>query len=313
MSSAPALTPSDRIQFDAGARARAAVLTVLFIALFWNVFNDLTYTWRHSEDWSHGWIIPFFSAYMIYLNWDRIKRCPVEHAWVGLPIMLFALAAHHVFLWYLPKNYLQQATMLVFLLGMVILLCGLPVMRFAWLPWLYLFFAVPLPKAAYFALTDPLKRLAAIVAVAVLHLFPWLDDVDRSGSVINYVYQGIPGQIGVADACSGMRSTITLCALGVAVTFMSARPWWQRVIMIASCVPIAVFSNFVRVTITCVLHIFVNKKYAEGNYHTGLGLLTLLMAFGMFLGVSWLLNNLMVDDDDAGEGSRPGKPREVTT
>ena len=97
---------------------------------------------------------------------------------------------------------------------------------------------------------------------------------------------------------------MTLCALGVAVTFISDRPWWQRLIMIASCIPIAVFSNFIRVTTTCVLHIFVDPQYATGTYHTILGLVTLLIAFGIFSALGWLLNNLFVEesDDESAEG-----------
>lgn len=305
------------LEFDGGVKARLAVLAALFSVLFWNTFNDLAYTWNHSADWSHGWIIPFFSAYLVYVNWERIRRTPVVAAWLGVPLMVLAMAAHHVFLWYFPANYLQQATMLAVLLGMIVLLRGVAVLRYAWLPWLYLFFAVPLPKAVYFALTDPLRRIAAFVAVAVLHMAPGLDDVERVGSIINYTYRGASGTIGVVDACSGMRSTITLCALGVAVTFITPRPVWQRIIMIAACVPIAVFSNFIRVTVTCVLYIFVNKEYAEGTYHTALGLVTLLIAFGIFSLLGWVLSHLVVaaDDDDQEDGAsdqpRPAPARKA--
>jgi exosortase len=146
----------------------------------------------------------------------------------------------------------------------------------------------------YFRLTDPLRRVAAEVATGVLGLFGNLH-IEKVGSTIEYLYQGQTGRLGVADACSGMRSTITLCALGVAVTFISDRPWWQRVIMVAACIPIAIFSNFIRVTATCLLHIFVDPKYAQGEFHTALGLVTLLIAFGIFGALGWLLNNLTVE------------------
>jgi exosortase len=188
--------------------------------------------------------------------------------------------------------------MLICLLGVIIFLCGLPALRYLWLPWLYLFFAIPLPKRTYFQVTNPLRELAARVATAVLRLVPDLD-INRSGSIIEYLYKQTTGQIGVADACSGMRSTITLCALGVAVTFMSERAWWQRLIMIAACVPIAVFCNTIRVTVTCALHIFIDPKYATGMYHMMLGLIMLLIAFGIFSGLGWLLNNFFVEDEES--------------
>jgi exosortase len=211
--------------------------------------------------------------------------------------MVVTLIGYEYFLLVWPMGYPRALMMLLCLGGVVVFLCGLPIMRLVWVPWLYLLFAVPLPKSVYFTLTDPLRRIAAVVATQALSLFPGLD-IEKVGSTIEYVYQGQNGALGVADACSGMRSTMTLCALGVAVAFISNRPWWQRVIMVAACVPIAVFANCVRVTTTCVLHIFVDPKYAGGTYHTLLGLVTLLIAFGIFSALGWFLSNLLVEDSE---------------
>lgn len=300
MASSVANTPNWSISFDRLSQAKAVLVGLGFCAVFWNVLLDLQYKWVNDPDWSHGPIIPLFSAYLIYTHWEQVRRCPVRYTWVGLVILLASLAAFQYFVWVKPFSYLQQLAMLSTLLGVIILLCGLPVMAYAWVPWMYLLFAIPLPKAIYFTLTDPLRRMAATVAVAVLSLAPDLQ-IERTGSTIRYYLGAETGTLGVNDACSGMRSTITLCALGIAVTFLSDRPLWQRLIMIASCVPIAVFSNFVRVTVTCLLHIFVDPKYATGTYHTALGLVTLLLAFAMFNTLGWILSNLTVDRDDPDE------------
>lgn len=291
------------IGFDGPARVKAALVGLAFVAVFQTVLLDLWYSWTHSQDWSHGPIIPLFSVYLIYMNWERIRAAPIRSTWVGLVVLGLGLGAFQWALWIRPTTYVQQGGMLVALLGVIILLCGLPVMRIAWVPWLYLFFAIPLPKAVYYALTDPLRRMAASVATGVLAVVPTLQ-IERVGSVIEYTYQGVSGTLGVVDACSGMRSTITLCALGVAVAFLSERPVWQRVVMVVSCVPIAVFSNFIRVTTTCILYIFVDPKYAEGTTHTLLGLVTLLIAFAMFSGLGWILNHLVIADE--AESAPPG-------
>ncbi len=298
-------TTSDwTISFGDGARVKAGLVAAAFLGVFYPVVLELWYSWTHSADWSHGPMIPLFSAYLLYLSWDRARACAIRGAWLGLPVMLAALLLYQACLWnVLNYAYVKPAAMLLCLLGVVILLCGLPVLRYAFVPWLYLFFAVPLPKGLYFMLTDPLRRMAAVVATNVLMLFPGLD-IEQIGSTIEFSYRGQLGHLGVADACSGMRSTITLCALGVAVAFMQARPVWHRVILVAACVPIAVFSNFIRVTVTCILYIFVDPAYAQGNFHTGLGLVTLLIAMAMFLGLAWLLNNLFVaESDDAPRGA----------
>jgi exosortase len=297
--------PVGRLVFDLPAQIRAGLLTAAFVAVFWELldfvppnYGTLVYSWLHESDWSHGPLIPLFSIYLVYLKWDQVRRCPIRGAWVGLWILLAGLT---LYLWalsgYLPFAYAKPVAMMVTLLGVIILLCGLPVMRYVWLPWLYLFFAIPLPPRVYFALTDPLRRMAATVAATVLDSLPGLAlDVRRVGSNLEYNYHGTTGVIGVADACSGMRSTVTLCAVGVAVAFMSERPTWQRVVLVLACVPIATFCNFIRVTVTCWLHVFVDPKYAAGQYHMMLGLAVIAFAFGIFSGLGWVLNHLVTEE-----------------
>ena len=294
MNPAATTQPEPTFKFDRPAQLRAAVVAAAFASVFYMVFQRLAYQWR-SPDWSHGWLIPLFSLYLVYLRWDRIRYTPVRHTWVGLVLMVASLALYQYSLWVVKIGYLRPFSMLLCLLGVVLFLCGLPILRHIWVPWAYLFFAIPLPKGIYFMLTDPLRRIAASVSAGLLNLIPSLD-IERVGSTIAYLYQGKTGALDVADACSGMRSAMTLFALGVAVAFISDRPTWHRVVLIASCLPIAILANVIRVTITTLLHVFVDPKYAGGTYHTILGLITLMIAFGIFTGLGWVLNNLFVEE-----------------
>lgn len=296
------------IEFGRSAQVKAGIIGLAFGAVFYNELLDMQYTWSTSADWSHGPLIPLFSAYLVSTRWERVRACPIRHAWVGIVVMVLAMLLYQYSIWGRNIGYLRPTSMLVCLLGVVVALCGLPVLRWVWAPWAYLFLAVPLPKGFYFSLTDPLRQLAANVATHVLNLFPSLD-IEQVGSAIYYYYGSTTGTLNVADACSGMRSTMTLCALGVAVAIIHERPLWQRMILIASCVPIAVFSNFIRVTTTCLLHIFVDPKYAGGAYHTALGLVTLMIAFGIFTGLGWVLSHLFVaEPDESGEGELVARP-----
>lgn len=305
MAANPIATPAGagRLVFDRPAQLKAALIVVAFVAVFWDLldfvppnYGVLVHAWVFEADWSHGPLIPLFSLYMIYLRWEYVRRCPARYAWSGLVVLLAGLG---LYLWVLsgalPLGYARPLALMISLLGVIVLLNGWPVMRYAWLPWVYLFFAIPIPQRMYFMLTDPLRRLAATVASTILSVVPNLD-VHRVGSNLEYVYKGATGVIGIADACSGMRSTVTLCALGVAVAFMTERPLWQRLILIAACVPIATFCNLIRVTVTCYLHVFVDPKYATGQYHMMLGLVVIALAFGIFSGLGWVLNRLFVDE-----------------
>ena len=214
-------TGAGRIAFDRPAQVRAGLLAAAFIAVFWEMldfippdFGGLVHAWVYEPDWNHGPLIPLFSAYLVYARWERVQRCAIRHAWLGLVVMLGGLGTY---VWALsgemPFAFARPVAMMVTLLGVIILLCGLPVLRQVWLPWLYLFFAIPIPQRMYFAMTDPLRRMAATVAATVLGAIPELG-LERVGSNLEYTYRGATGVIGVADACSGMRSTVTLCAGG---------------------------------------------------------------------------------------------------
>lgn len=302
-----------RIAFGPIERLKAAIIVIAFFAVFWHVldfippnYGSLVAAWVNNSDWSHGPIIPLFSAYLVYQNWERVRRSPVRGGWIGVAIMAVGLSAY----WFVLLNPLfgiaRELAMMLTLLGVIISSCGLPVLRHVWLPYLYLFFAIPIPQGVYFALTNPLRQLAAKVSYAVLSAVPGLT-IERGDSIIAYTYKGVDGQMVVADACSGMRSIVTLCALGVAYAFLAERPLWQRIVLLASCIPIAIFCNMIRVIITCLLHIFVGPEYASGNYHTLLGLLVLGLAMCVFLGVGWVLNHLYIEADNEADSaaSRP--------
>jgi exosortase len=300
MSSAIAVRPEWRLEWNDASWIKVALVAVAFAAVFYNVLLELGYAWYHYADWSHGWIVPLFSAYLVYNRWSDLARCTVRHAWVGLLVMLAGLALYQYSLWGLLIGYLRPFSMLICLLGVILFLCGLPAMRYLWVPWLYLFFAIPLPKGVYFALTDPLRRIAATASVVFLSFMPNLE-INRVGSTLEYTYGATSGRLDVADACSGMRSTITLCALGTAVAFLADRPAWQRLVLLASCIPIAIFSNLIRVIVTSLLHIYVDPSLAEGTPHMVLGLVTMGIALLLFLGLGWLLSNLVTEttDDEA--------------
>lgn len=300
MSTTPAAPAIERLEPSRWLPLQAAVLTAAFAAVFYVVLRGLVYQWSDSANWSHGFIIPLFSIYLVYLKWDRLRGTPIRFAWLGVPVMLAGIGAYFYFAWVFPMTYGQRLAMLLTLLGVLVTLCGVLAMRWLWLPWAFLLFAIPLPQGIYFELTDPLRQMAAKVATALLNLMPGLE-IETIGSTIHYYYRGHSGALGVADACSGMRSAMALAALGVAVAWMVDRPWWHRLIMVAMCVPIAIFANFIRVTVTCLLHIFVDPTYATGAYHIGLGLATLLIAFAIFSGLGWLLEHLFVEEPEAGD------------
>jgi len=198
----------------------------------------------------------------------------------------------------------QSLSLVGTVFGATLLLGGWSVMRVAWFPIAFLFFAIPLPQSLYVELTRPLRELASTAAAAVMPLFiPGLH-TQAQAVVIDYVRPGMaPGQLNVEEACSGMRLMMAFVTLGVAMAYLGERPLWQRVIMVASCLPIAVLCNAVRVTITGLLNITGHAEYAQGTPHQLLGMVMLLIALGCFALIGYVLSHLFVETAEDADGA----------
>jgi exosortase len=169
--------------------------------------------------------------------------------------------------------------------------------KYAWLPIAYLVFAVPLPQRYYVSITMPMRKLAAVIAAGLLNLVDQLQANVR-GVIIDVIYKGRPLEppLDVAEACSGMRLLMAFLALGVAMAYLHYRPIWQRVILLASTIPIAIFCNIVRVTITGFIYVLWDPKYAQGFYHDMLGIMMLPLAFGLYGLIAWFMASLFIDE-----------------
>jgi exosortase len=144
-----------------------------------------------------------------------------------------------------------------------------------------------------------MRLWAAAASTAILNLFPNMD-ATASGVIINIIYKGkaLEPPLDVAEACSGMRLLMTFVALGVAMAYLHYRPIWQRLVLLACTVPIAILCNIVRVTVTGFIYVLGDPQYAQGFYHELLGFVTLALAFGLYGLIAWFMSNLFVEDDE---------------
>jgi exosortase len=198
-------------------------------------------------------------------------------------------------------GYPRYIAMLLTIFGVVVFCSGWKVAKITWLPIFYLFFAMPLPVRMYVSLTMPMRRWASTVSAAILDLIPNLDATAVS-VVIEGFYKGKPfAPLNVAEACAGMRLMMAFFALSVAMAYLSDRPYWHRIILVLSAFPIALFCNFMRVTITGILFILVDPRLAEGAFHTLLGLLMLPLAFFLYWLIAVGLNKIYEEVEVADE------------
>jgi exosortase len=285
-----------------------AALAVLLVVLFWHVIVQLESKWQRSEDWSHGFIIPLFSLYFLYIRRDRLPWGLKGRA--GLSGMIGALVLVVAYALYLRctvarVDYPKDVALVMSLLGVMLMVCGWPVTRWSWFALLFLMFAMPLPESLYQQLTSPLQKIAAWVAAGVLAIVPNML-TEASGTVVEYSFRGRIGTLDIAQACSGMRLLMAMTALGIAIAFVSDRPLWQRLAMILACLPIALLCNIIRVTTTGFFVVFGRDDLARGTTHQLLGLMMLAVAFALYMSMSYVLSHLVVDGEPAedAEGGR---------
>ena len=280
---------------------KAAIVGVLIWWIFREEIDSIVTRWVRDSSWSHGFLIPLFSLY--FLNQKKDDLLAIEKpspSWlIGLPVLLFFLILYPLNIVQFKFGYGKPLIMIATLGATVLFLGGWKVVRYTWLPVCYLFFAVPLPARLYSQITIPMRKLASQVATMLLNLVPDLQ-AQAHGVVIDVIYKGQPLEpaLDVAEACSGMRLLMAFLALGVAMAYLHERPIWQRLVLLATTVPIAIFCNVVRVTVTGFIYVLWDPKYAQGIYHDMLGMLMLPLAFCLYGGLAWLMTNLFVEEDE---------------
>lgn len=284
--------------FDTPALVKLVILGIVFYMTFNVELQRCVAIWQKDPTWSHGFLIPLFSLYLIHQRRYDLAQTPSRRSILGVIGLILCVLFYLVSIYPLQIGYFQRVAMLGALFAMTLAMVGWKRMAILAVPVLYLFFALPLPGRIYDQATMPLRILASKVAAPVLSLWPELE-ATASNVVIEVVYKGEVLQPGlnVADACAGMRLLVAFCALGVAMAYLSPRRLWQRVVMVISTLPIAVFCNILRVVITGYIYVLIDPMYAKGMYHTGLGLAMLPVAFGLYWLLGSILRNIFIEDD----------------
>lgn len=261
----------------------------------WRMVRIATDQW--GGDWSHALVIPFIGIYYLFQKRDDLMASPRRVFWPGLPL-LFAGMFSYIW-WITPgrNDMLQGYSMIIALFGLVLFLLGPAMMRVLWFPILFLGFAVKVSDRLWEAIAWQLQKVAAHSATILLNVLGV--DASVQGSTIDLYKNGVKlPPLNVAEACSGLRMLMAFMALGVAMAFLFDRAWWQRLIMVLLTVPIAIAVNVGRVTILGVLNIY-QPNLAEGDFHKFVGLLMLIPALLMFMGLGWVLDQIMIEDENA--------------
>ncbi|HEY0431714.1 MAG TPA: exosortase [Pyrinomonadaceae bacterium] len=299
----------------------SAVVAALVLA-YATVLTKLGHDWWTDENYSHGLLIPFIIGFLLWSQRDRLTNAARQPAMLsGLAMVVFALLA----LWAGTAGaelFMQRISLALMLAGIAVYFWGFRLLQLLIVPLFLLLLAIPIPAIIFNKIAFPLQLFASRCAVWAMTMadIPVL----RQGNVIELMPLGAreTKKLEVVEACSGIRSLMTLVTLAVVFAYFthprgdsgdsgsgdgSKSPrssfasdlsklknygFWRSTIIVLSAVPIAIFTNALRVSGTGILARYYGTQVADGFFHSFSGWVIYVVAFLMLFGVGWLLDRV---------------------
>lgn len=307
--------------------AIAATLAFVYFTMLMKLGRD----WWTDENYSHGLLIPFIIGFIVWQERKRFtERQSTRATWVGAICISFSLLA----LWAGTAGaelFVQRTSLMLMLAGIVIYFFGFRIIRVIAVPMLLLALAIPIPQIIFNKIAFPLQLFASKCAVAAMS---FLDiSVLRQGNVIELMPLGAkePKRLAVVEACSGIRSLMTLVTLAVVYAYFTRpkgpRPavdgsekrqgsqtkfyatfgFWRSAILVVSAIPIAILTNAARVSGTGVLAHYYGTKVADGFFHSFSGWVIYLVAAALLFATGWMLDKMPRLFGGSGKPTSTGK------
>lgn len=242
----------------------------VFIFLYWPALNEFVYDWSHDDNYSHGFLIPVISGYLLWQKKEAILQAEYGRNGLGLAVVIVGLLLN-ILGTAAAEWFTVRFSMILVLLGLVWYLAGSQVLRLTWFPIAFLVFAIPIPYTIFRTLTFPLQLFSTKVTHEIITAagIPAL----RQGNILHLQNYSLE----VVEACSGLRSIITLSALSAVFAYMSPGGPVQRSTLFVMAVPIAIVANIFRLLVTTFGALLISSSFAEGFLHEFSGLLVFMV------------------------------------
>ena len=289
----PSIARRDSAQPFSGISWQLGLLALLALWLYWSTLVHLVGQWWQDPNFSHGFFVPLFSAFVLWQERERFARLPVRPSWSGLPILALGMCVLIVGQMG-AELFLSRSSLLLVLAGLVVLFFGWNHFRAALFPWAFLILMIPLPAIVFNQITFPLQLLASKVAAIVLPVLGV--PVLREGNVINLPAMALE----VAQACSGIRSLMSLVTLAIIYGFLMEKRLWLRWVLAVAAVPITVIANDVRIIGTGLLVQYWGPEMAEGYFHASWGWIIFVISLVMLYALHELIGLVFPERSDEG-------------
>jgi exosortase len=261
--------------------ATIAWVSILLVVCYAPILTALVRQWNNDPDMGHGFFVPAIAGFIAWRKRSRIAEVIPAPNWWGLAIMLWA--GFQLYIATLGAElFLARTSFVISIIGAVLLLGGTEYLKIFGFPLFLLFFMVPIPAVIYNQITFPLQILASRVAEGAIDLLQI--PVIREGNVLILPQQ----TLNVVEACSGIRSLLTLTFLSLVYGYFFEKRTWVRVVLFFSTIPIAIAANSGRVTFTGVISQF-KPELAEGWFHEAQGWVIFMIALVILIAFHQLI------------------------
>lgn len=270
-------------KISARALAPWGVLAAVLLALYSRVLIKLVHDWYVIPDFSHGFLIPLFVGYVLWIERDRIRQTPRNPSWAGVGLVAFGALVLLVGI-YGAELFLSRFSLVLVVVGIVWTFAGARMVRTLAFPLAVLLLGIPFPAIIFNRITFPLQIFATHVAAMTLPVLGV--PVLRAGNIIQ-----LPSiQLEVAEACSGIRSLMTLFTVAVLYGYFMERSTAKRWILALAALPIAVAANAVRIVGTGVCVQYWSPDKALGFFHEFSGWLIFVVSMICLYVLHWAIS-----------------------
>lgn len=270
----------------------SAILLSLVVLLYGSVLKGMILQWWNDPDYGHGFFVLLFSGFILWHQRERWLTTGSKPSNFGFVVMLGAVGLLVVGSLG-AELFTSRFSLLLLLAGMILFLSGWDVLRAVSFPLGFLIMMIPIPVIIYNQITFPLQLLASHFASLLVELVGV--PVLRNGNVLvlsNYSLE-------VVEACSGIRSLMSLVALAIAYGHLAEPRRWVRCVLVVLMVPIAIATNAMRITGAGMLAHRFGPTAAEGFLHGFSGWVIFLAALVLMFFSHWILGRIGKGRKDA--------------
>jgi exosortase len=264
---------------------RASVLACLFVLIFSPVIQGLVVDWWTHSEYSHGFLLPLLSGFLIWRRRKELQDCTKKTSLVGFGVFVMGLGIYLIG-WAGQEEFVQRLALPVTLGGLIYFLFGKEIFRLCSFPVGYLFLMIPIPYTVYKDIALKLRLFDAEIAAS------WSSFLGVPVFQEGYLLHLPKITLEVADACSGVLSIMALLSLGILYVHLLKMPVWKKTILWTVLIPVSILANVIRIGTVVVLVHYSGQWILYTTFHRLNGTFNFLLGFMAIVLIAFVVKRI---------------------